>query len=91
MLDNDNTGEDARPHRRTALIALELERYGVDIAALSETRLSGEGSIVEVGAGYTFSGRGTLKVNPVSTEWVSQFALSSWKRLPRCPLTLVRD
>ena len=55
MLD---TGENARPHRRSALIALELERYGVDIAALSETRLSGEGSIIEVGGGYTFFWKG---------------------------------
>ena len=31
-----------RPHRRTLLVALELARYNVDIAALSETRLNGE-------------------------------------------------
>ena len=49
-----------RPERRTALVARELERYKVDIAALSETRLLGEGQCTEVGAGYTFywSGRG---------------------------------
>ena len=55
MLDLDNTNSDnTRPRRRTALIALELERYGIDIAALSETRLSGEGSLTEDGGGYTF-------------------------------------
>ena len=40
--------------RRTALIACELARYNIDIAALSETRLPDEGSLVELGTGYTF-------------------------------------
>ena len=40
LLDTDNT---ARPERRTALIAKELARYRIDIAALSETRLADEG------------------------------------------------
>ena len=39
---------------RTALIACELSRYNIDIAALSETRLPDEGSLVEMGTGYTF-------------------------------------
>ena len=39
---------------RSALVALELERYNIDIAALRETRLHGEDSLTEVGAGYTF-------------------------------------
>ena len=43
-----------RPARRTALIGLKLQRYNIDIAALSETRLADTGSITEVGAGYTF-------------------------------------
>ena len=42
--------------RRTALIACELARKNIDIAALSETRLPDEGSLVEMGTGYTFSG-----------------------------------
>nr|VZI24073.1 unnamed protein product [Spirometra erinaceieuropaei] len=48
-----------RPERRTALVARELTRYKVDIAALSETRFSEQGQLEEVGAGYTFfwSGR----------------------------------
>nr|VZI06720.1 unnamed protein product [Spirometra erinaceieuropaei] len=47
------------PKRRTALVARELARYKVDIAALSETRFSEQGQLEEVGAGYTFfwSGR----------------------------------
>ncbi|BHF68852.1 hypothetical protein SprV_0301189300 [Sparganum proliferum] len=48
-----------RPERRTTLVARELARYKVDIAALSETRFSEQGQLEEVGAGYTFfwSGR----------------------------------
>ncbi|BHF76369.1 hypothetical protein SprV_0501946700 [Sparganum proliferum] len=42
-----------RPERRTALVARELARYKVDIAALSETRFSEQGQLEEVGAGYT--------------------------------------
>ena len=47
-----DTGLGAR--RRTALIACELARYNIDIAALSESRLPDEGSLVEMGIGYTF-------------------------------------
>nr|VZI29241.1 unnamed protein product [Spirometra erinaceieuropaei] len=52
-----------RPERRTALVARELARYKVDIAALSETRFSEQGQLEEVGAGYTFfwSGRPKAK------------------------------
>ena len=39
---------------RNAPIACELARYNIDIAPLSETRLPVEGSLVEVGTGYTF-------------------------------------
>ncbi|VDL88512.1 unnamed protein product [Schistocephalus solidus] len=48
-----------RPERRMALVARELARYKVDIAALNETRFSEQGQMEEVGAGYTFfwSGR----------------------------------
>lgn len=57
LLDRDVS---ERPQRRTALIASELARYNIDIAALSETRLAGEGELCERGAGYTFfwNGRG---------------------------------
>ncbi|BHF84221.1 hypothetical protein SprV_0902737100 [Sparganum proliferum] len=56
LLDNPRSN---RPERRTALVARELARYRVDIAALSETRFSEQGQLEEVGAGYTFfwSGR----------------------------------
>ncbi|BHF60955.1 hypothetical protein SprV_0100392500 [Sparganum proliferum] len=48
-----------RPEWRTALVARELARYKVDNAAPSETRVSEQGQLEEVGADYTFfcSGR----------------------------------
>ena len=53
--DRDNT---ARPERRIALIAKELARCRIDIAALSEKRLADEGILKEDGGGYTFFWRG---------------------------------
>ncbi len=50
--------EASRPERRTAIVAKELERYNIDIAALSETRLADEGSLQEIGGGYTFFWKG---------------------------------
>ncbi|XP_068735636.1 craniofacial development protein 2-like [Montipora capricornis] len=57
MLDSDDND---RPQRRSALVARELSRLHIDIAALSEVRFAEEGSLVEHGAGYTlfWSGRG---------------------------------
>ena len=49
----DSSGSD-RPQRRTAVVGRELDRYKVEIAALSETRLEEEGLLKEVGAGHTF-------------------------------------
>ena len=50
MLDlENNNGKITRLCYRTALIALELQRYGIDIAAFSETRHSGEGSLIDDG------------------------------------------
>jgi len=54
-MDADNS---SRPHRRTALIASELSRYNIYIAALSETRLADEGSLNEMANGYTFFWKG---------------------------------
>ncbi|XP_062532968.1 craniofacial development protein 2-like [Bombyx mori] len=49
----------ACPERKTAIVARELHRYHVDVAALSETHLADEGELVEVGAGYIFFWKGT--------------------------------
>lgn len=51
MQDSDRS---SCPERRTALVAKELQRYNIDIAALSETRLAGEGQLTESTSGYTF-------------------------------------
>ena len=50
-----------RPEQRTALVGTELDRYKVENAALSETRLAEEGPLKEVGAGYTFFWSGRKK------------------------------
>ena len=56
--------------RRTVLIACELARYNIDIAALSETRLPDEGSLVEMGTGYTFSGVAYPQLPSHSWRWI---------------------
>ena len=63
-----DTGLGAR--RRTALVACELARYSIDIAALSETRLRDEGSLVEMGTGYTFFWSGLPTVARHSWLWI---------------------
>lgn len=54
----------SRPERGTALVARELDRYDIDIAALSETRLADEGQLTEKGAGYTFYWKGLPSTEP---------------------------
>ena len=46
----DSSGSD-RPQRKTALVGRALDRYIVEIAALSKTLLAEEGLLKEVGAG----------------------------------------
>ena len=64
-----------RPERPTAVISRELSRYNIDIAALSETRISGETIIEEVGGGYTFFLIG--KPEGVKREYGVGFAIRS--------------
>ena len=54
---NTRTIQDSegRPQRRSALVARELARLDIDIAARSEVRFAGQGSFTEDGAGYTHS------------------------------------
>nr|VZI33651.1 unnamed protein product [Spirometra erinaceieuropaei] len=52
--DVDDNPTRNRPERRTALVAQDLARYKVDIAALSETWFSEQGQLQEMDAGYTF-------------------------------------
>ena len=48
----------SKPQRRIFLIAKELSRYDIDIAAISETRLAEGGSLTESGSGYAFFWKG---------------------------------
>ena len=57
-MDSRNPNISVHPPRRTALVASEIGRYDIDIAALSETRLPNEDSLTEVGGGYTFFWKG---------------------------------
>ena len=55
MLDRQNAD---RPERRSAIISLELSKYNIDIAALSEVRFSRTGHIrEETGYSICWSGK----------------------------------
>ena len=61
LLDKSNT---ERPERRTALVCKELDRFNIDVAALSETRLPDEGNIEEAGPNYTIFWKGKSAEEP---------------------------
>ena len=46
-----------RPERRTALVAIELAKYNIDIAALCETRFSESGSLNDLEYSFFWSGK----------------------------------
>ena len=46
-----------RPERRTALVAMELAKYNIDIAALCETRFSESGSLNDLEYSFFWSGK----------------------------------
>ena len=54
LLDREGTD---RPERRTALVAMELEKYRIDIAALSETRFSESGCLDDMDYTFFWSGK----------------------------------
>ncbi|XP_063898002.1 craniofacial development protein 2-like [Helicoverpa armigera] len=82
LIDNDGN---LCPERKTAVVARELARYNVDVAALSETRLADQGELEEIGGGYTFFWKG----RPQSERRLAGvgFAIKSTivKKLPECP------
>ena len=53
-----NRATTSRPERGTALVAKELQRYRVDIVALSGTQIADEGSLREEGGYYAFFWKG---------------------------------
>lgn len=83
LLDRDGN---ACPERKTAIVARELHRYNVDVAALSETHLADEGEMVEAGGGYTFFWKGTA-ASETRRSGVG-FAIKNHlaKRLSECPV-----
>lgn len=78
--------ESACPERKTAIVARELLRYNIDVAALSETHLADEGELMEHGGGYTFFWKGL----PSSEQRRSGvgFAIKNQivKQLRECPI-----
>ena len=50
MMDSE---DNERPQRRSALVAKELARLNIDIAALSEVHFADQGLLAEHGTGYT--------------------------------------
>ena len=54
LLDRETTN---RPERRTALVAMELAKYNIDIAVLSETRFHASGSLNDLEYTFYWSGK----------------------------------
>ena len=54
LLDRDITN---RPERRTALVAMELVKYNIDIAVLSETRFHASGGLNDLEYTFYWSGK----------------------------------
>ena len=54
LFDRETTN---RPERRTALIAMELAKYNIDIAVLSETRFHASGSLNNLECTFYWSGK----------------------------------
>lgn len=79
-----------RPHDRIALVALELARYNIDIAALSETRMHGEDSLTEVKAQATPSARGSMKALAASTGLVSLCSSNYCRASQNTPLAAMK-
>ena len=57
-MDDESSG---RIERRTAVVTRELQRFNIDIAALSETRLSDGDQLIEENLGLPCSGLGNKK------------------------------
>ena len=66
MLDRENT---ERPDKRNAIISSELQKYGIDIAALSEVRFKDTGNIVKSQA-TPFIRVAKLHLSAVSQAWI---------------------
>ena len=86
LLDASPTNDTDRPPRRTALVASELRRYNIDIAALSETRMADENSLTEQGEGYTFFLKGLPEADQRIHGVGFAIRTSLLNRLPESPI-----
>ena len=77
-------------NRRTSIIGQKIRDYRIDIAALSETRLSEETSLEEIGNGYTFFWREKPDGVP-RTSSVGFTIRTSYSTQPRVPPEGVSD
>ena len=73
-----------RPERRTALVAMELAKYNIDIAALSETRLSDSGSVTDLDYTFFWSGRPEVERREAGVGFaVKKEIVSTLTEMPR--------
>ena len=84
LLDRENTNI---PERRTSLVAMELAKYNINIAVLSETRFHASGSLNDLE--YTFYWSG--KLNGERREAGVGFAIkgTSWQSWQKCHIQWV--
>ena len=75
-----------RPQGRTALVAKELSYYNIDIAALSETWLTDEGSLTESASGYAFFQKGKEENEDRIHGVGLAIKISVMKQLPDLPV-----
>ena len=66
--------------RPTAIVSRELDRYNIDIAALSETRVLGDSVIEETAGGYTFF----LKGKPLGDKCYHGVGFAVRSKLVKC-------
>ena len=59
-----------RPERRTALVAMELAKYNIDIAALCETRFSESGSLNDLKYSFFWSGKPEGERKAAGVGWL---------------------
>ena len=65
----DREGAD-RPERRTVLVAMELAKYNIDIAALCEIRLSEFGSLIDLEYSFFWGDKPTGKRREAGVRFV---------------------
>lgn len=72
--------EACRPEQRSAIIAYELRKYSIDVAALSEVRYHGCGSIKEEAAGFIIEEEN----HPLNQSWLMKLSHAVKSLSPRC-------